>query len=133
MVKPEVEKILEINDAIAELATLKRSLDNQTVDIAERMRVIAARIELDIATATDEDGKRCYSNEDMRRATRTLRLDEDKEYQALKQNHRLMDEKRSQIIIEHNRLVYQRQVLILALGIDPESLSRYFPDEVIPS
>ena len=131
--KPEVEKILEINDAIAELATLKRSLDNQTVDIAERMRVIAARIELDIATAADADGKRRYSNEDMRRATRTLRLDEDKEYQALKQNHRLMDEKRSQIIIEHNRLVYQRQVLILALGIDPESLSRYFPDEVIPS
>jgi len=83
VVKPEVEKILEINDAIAELATLKRSLDNQTVDIAERMRVIAARIELDIATAADADGKRLYPNEDMRRAARTLRLHEDKEYQAL--------------------------------------------------
>ena len=113
---PEVDRALETNDAIAELAALKRSLDCQARELVDGMKVIAARIELDIAMTTDEKGKRLYSNAGMRRAERTLRLDADTEYQGLKQNLRLIDQKRGEIVIEHDRLVNQRQILKLALA-----------------
>lgn len=130
MTNAEVVELLKIVDEIAELDRKRRKLNNRIREIIERTGVIVARVELDIAMLTDENGKRIYSNEGMRRAERTLRLGEHEEYQKLKQNRKELEDEQGEIIIEYNRLVYRRLILMLAMGLDPDSFSTSLPDEI---
>lgn len=124
-----VEDLLQLVDQIADLDRKRRHLSKQVFEIRDKMNPIVSRIELDVAMATDDKGKRIYSNQGMRRAERTLRLENHQEYQWLKRKLRDLQNEEDMVGIEYNRLVQRRQILMLAIGLDTDSIPSFPPDE----
>ena len=131
MPREEVEELLRIVDHIARLERRMRDISWQIREIRNKIDPLVARIELDIATATDEEGKRTYSNERMRRAEQTLRLEKHDEYRSLKQRLMGLGDEKGDVYIEHNRLTQQRNILMLAMGADTSSTPISPPDDIM--
>jgi len=107
-------------DRLAEIAKARHAISQKQQPLRERLQVIHARHTLEIATAKDAKDKAVYSNEEMRRAALTIRLSEDDKYQALVAELRVLDSEQDDLVVEHNRLVDQKMLLMLELGLMPQ-------------
>jgi hypothetical protein len=110
-------ELSETIDRIAALARKRHEIGKERDKIMDRTSVIRARLVIDIATAEDERGKRIYSNEQLRKAALTLRLNEDEEYQRLKEKLRELDYEAQSLAIEHNRLEDRKMLLAFEMGL----------------
>jgi hypothetical protein len=112
------KELSEIIDRIADLARQRHSIRKQQQKIWDRTSVIRAKLTIDIATAKDDKGKPIYSNEQLREAALTLGLAEDEEFQGLKERLRALDDEEQALVIEHSRLMDQRTLLMLEMGLN---------------
>jgi phosphoglycerate-specific signal transduction histidine kinase len=111
------KEFLEITDRLAELEKKRHELRRERRMTSDRVSVIRAELMIDIAKARDEKGKPIYSNENLRRAALTLRMEENEEYQGLKERQRDLDDELATLAIEHNRLEARRGLLALEMGL----------------
>jgi hypothetical protein len=122
------EELSEAIDRIADLARQRHEIAKERRKIWDKTSVIRAKLVIEIATSKDEKGKPVYSNEQLREAALTLRLDEDGEYQRLKERLRELDDQEQTAVIEYNRLVDQRMLLMFELGlVSPASTNSIQP------
>lgn len=110
-------ELSEIIDRIADLARKRHEIGKERDKIMDRTSVIRAKLVIDIATAEDDRGKRIYSNEQLRQAALTLRLNEHEEYRRLKEKLRELDYEAKALAIEHNRLEDRKMLLALEMGL----------------
>lgn len=108
---------LEITDQLADLEKKRHEIQRERGMTSERVSVIRAELMIDIAKARDEKGKPIYSNENLRRAALTLQLEENEEYQRLKERLRDLDDELATLAIEHSRLEARRGLLALEMGL----------------
>jgi phosphoglycerate-specific signal transduction histidine kinase len=111
------KEFLEITDRLAELEQKRHELRRERRATSDRVSVIRAELMIDIAKARDEKGKPIYSNENLRRAALTLRMEENEECQGLKERQRDLDDELATLAIEHNRLEARRGLLALEMGL----------------
>jgi hypothetical protein len=110
-------ELSETVDRIADLARKRHEIRKERDKILDRTGVIRAKLIIDIATTEDDKGKRIYSNQQLRKAALTLRLDENEEYQRLRKKLRELDYEQEALAIEHNRLVHRKALLELEMGM----------------
>jgi hypothetical protein len=115
-------------DQIAELQRRKLSVEKQKQKLRDRIHIIRAKLTIEIGTAKDNKGKPVYSNESLRDAALTLKLEEHSEYSTLRDQLRRHDGEVSDIVIEYNKLVDQKYLLMTELGISSESEGEKYPD-----
>ena len=108
--------MLEIVDQIANLKKKMHEIAQKRRKIWDRTSVIRAQLIIDIAKAKDEKDKPIYSNSKLREAALTLRLKDDEGYQGLLERSRELDEEQEALVIEHNRLVDQKAILMMEMG-----------------
>ncbi len=115
----EVRKeLLEMIDTITDLARKSHEIRKEEMKIRDRTSVIRAKLLIDIATAKDEKGKPVYSNQHLREAALTLGLDENEEYQRLKERLRELGDEDRVLAIEHRRLLDRRTLLMIEMGLE---------------
>jgi hypothetical protein len=117
MTEEAKKELSEIIDRMADLAKKSHEIRKEQLKIRDRTSVIRARLLIDIAMAKDDKGKPVYSNEQLREAALTLRLDENEEYQRLKERLRELDDEGQALAIEHNRLANRRMLLMMEMGL----------------
>ena len=110
------KQLLEIVDQIADLDKKMHEIARKKRKIWDRTSVIRAQLVIDIAKAKDEKDKPMYSNSKLREAALTLRLKDDEGYQGLLERLRELDEEQEPLVIEHNRLVDQKTILMMEMG-----------------
>jgi hypothetical protein len=111
------QELLDIENALSRLDQAERDLHREMRKPAEQMGVIQAKALLEIAAAKDETGRKpLYPNEKVRQAALTVRLHEDSEYQALKEQYASLDGETEKIRVERARLQKRREILWLSLG-----------------
>lgn len=111
------KELSELIDNIADLSKERQTIHKKQQQIRDKINVIRAKLIIDIGTARDDRGKPVYSNEHLRNAALTLRLDENEEYQRLKERLREFNNEDQDLIIEYNRLVDRRLLLLAELGL----------------
>ena len=107
------KELLAIVDQIADLDKKISEIGKQRRKIWNRTSVIRAQLIVDIATAKDERGKTIYSNEKLREAALTLKLEENEKYQELTGKGWELDTEESTLATEHNRLVGRKEILMM--------------------
>lgn len=95
-------------------------LKNDSIDTQYWLNRTEANIKQDIAIETDDDGKRKYSNQDMRDAEFYNRTQSDDEYKNLKEkldltetNRQITEIELKKLVNEFNALRYQIKILEL--------------------
>jgi hypothetical protein len=117
MTEEAKKEILEITDRLADLEKKRHEIRRERGMTSDRVRVIRAKLMIDIAKARDEKGRPIYSNEDLRRSALTLSLEENEEYQKLKERLRDLDDELATLAIEYNGLEVRRGLLALEMGL----------------
>jgi hypothetical protein len=115
-------------DQIAELQRRKLAHEKEKEKLYDRIRPIHAKLVLEIGTTKDEKGKLVYSNEHLREAALTLKLDEHEGFRELSEKRRTISHEVSEIVIEYNRLVEQKYLLMVEMGIPLESEQEKYLD-----
>ncbi len=115
-------------DQIAVLQRKKLTLEKEQVEIRDRIRSIHAKLVLEVGTVKDGKGKLIHSNEQLRSAALTLKLQEHEEFREVREKSRAIDHEISEIVIEHNKLVDQKYLLMVELGISLKSEDEKYPD-----
>ncbi len=128
MNEPRHKEYLALLGRIAELQRRKLALEKDQQKLRDRMRRIHAQLVLDIGTAKDEKGKSIYSNEQLRDAALTLKLEQHDEYRESREQNRVLDHDVRGIVIDYNTLVDQKYLLMIELGIPVESENEKYPD-----
>ena len=103
-------ELLNLVNQIADLDKKVREIDRQRNEIREKMRLIRARVLLEVAQEKDERGKIVYSNEKLRQAAVTVRLAEADEYQALRSEERALVAEHDGLVNELRRLSEQKEI-----------------------
>jgi hypothetical protein len=111
------KKLEEVIDKIADLASKRQKITRERRNIRDKTSVIRAKLVMEIATAKDDKGKLVYSNEKLREAALTLKLDKNEEFQRLKEKLWELDDQGETLAIEHNRLLDKRTLLFIKLGV----------------
>lgn len=117
MTESAKKEFLEITDRLADLEKKRHEIRRERGMTLDRVRVIRAKLMIDIAKARDEKGKPIYSNEDLRRSALTVSLEENEEYQKLKERLRDLDDELAALAIEYNGLEVRRGLLALEMGL----------------
>jgi len=110
-------ELLDLTDRIAELERKRRKLGREISRLSDEMRLIAARHTLEIWQATDESGKRIYSNEKVREAELRLRLHSDPEYQELGGRIQEVEDEHNDILMEIGILRERKEALMIESGL----------------
>ena len=114
----EIKKELsELIDNITDLSKKRQTIHKEQQQIRDKINIIRAKLIIDIGTAKDDRGKPVYSNEQLRNAALILRLDENGEYQQLKERLRELNNEDQELVIDYNRLVDRRLLLLVEVGV----------------
>jgi len=105
------QKMLDLVEQCYEYETKLEQLRVDRAEVQDRYRQIYYRYVKEVALATDERGKRIYSNEALRRAEVSLRLAQDEEATGLRERLRELSSEADQIMREINRLRSRLDIL----------------------
>ena len=111
------KELSELIDNMTDLSKKRQTIDKEQQPIRDKISVIRAKLIIDIGTAKDDRGKPVYSNEQLRNAALTLELDENEEYQRLKERLRELNNEDQELVIEYNRLVDRRLLFLAEVGL----------------
>jgi len=106
-------------DRLAEIAKARHAIGEKLQQLRDRLHVMQSRHILDIGTERDAKGKAVYSNEELRRAAPAIRLFEDSDYQEVLTQVRKLEHEQDELVVEHNRLVDQKALAMIELGLTP--------------
>lgn len=123
MAEEKIKKeYLSLIDEIASLMKEKNKLDKEVRTLRDRIQVIHGELFLEINMAKDDKGKALYSNERLRETRHRLALNEHAEYISLRDKVRELNDKINDIVIDYNKLIDKKYLLMIELGIphDPE-------------
>lgn len=119
---PDTKKqFLAAVDRLAEVDRSQHAAERTRQKLWARFELIRSQHILEIGLAKDSRGKAVYSNEDLRRASLEVRLSTDEAYQAVVSELRQVEAEIDEAVTEHNRLVDQKALLMLELGLRPPS------------
>ena len=111
------QRLAELIDELAKLSKRQHALHRKRQEIVYRTILIRAPLVIDIAKAKDEKGKPVYSNEQLREAALTLRLEKNDEYRRLRAERLELEDQDDELITEVNRLVDHKLLLFAELGL----------------
>ena len=108
---------LTLAEEITKLQRKRLSLRRNQRNIQHRMNSIRAKLLLEVGTTKDEKGRLLYSNEHLRDAALSVKLDEHAEYCALRESRNGLDDEISENGIEYDKLLDHKVMLMVELGI----------------
>jgi hypothetical protein len=111
------KELSELVDSMTDLSQKRHTLYREIQKIRDKISIIHAKLVIDIGRAKDDKGKPVYSNEKLREAALTLSLNENEEYQRLKEKMRELDYEDTELDIEYHKLVDRRLLLLAELGL----------------
>ena len=111
------QEYLSIVDEIYRNNTETRKLQRITRKLHSKTQAIRAQYIIDIGTTKDEKGKPVYSNEHLREAELTNRLNNNPEYIGYRDELWAIDGKLDELYVENNKLVDIKYMLMIKLGI----------------
>lgn len=111
------KELAELIDSMTNLSQKRHTIHREQQKIRDRISIIRARLVIDIGKAKDDKGKLEYSNEQLREAALTLGLNENEEYQRLKEKLRELNDEDMEFDIEYHKLVDRRLLLLVELGL----------------
>jgi hypothetical protein len=111
------EQLLDIIDTIAGLEDKIVEVERERRRVVARLEVIRARVTLDVGRARDDGARLLYTNEHSRHAAVILRLDENGDYQSLRERSWQLEDQSRGLAIERDKLLDRRLILMVELGI----------------
>lgn len=122
------QEYLSILDEIYRNNTETKKLQRITRKLHSKTQAIRAQYIIDIGTTKDEKGKPVYSNEHLREAELTNRLNNNPEYIGYRDELWAIDDKLDELYVENNKLVDIKYMLMIKLGIPFDEGAEKYPD-----
>jgi len=122
------QEYLSILDKIHRNNTETKKLQRTARKIRTKLQDLRAQYIIDIGTKKDDKGKPVYSNEHLREAELTNRLNNNSEYIKLRDELWEIDEKLDVLYVENNKLVDIKYMLMMKLGIPFDEGAEKYPD-----
>ena len=121
------QEYLSILDEIYRNNTETKKLQRITRKLHSKTQVIRAQYIIDIGTTKDEKGKPVYSNEHLREAELTNRLNNNPEYIGYRDELWVIDDKLDELYVENNKLVDIKYMLMIKRGIPFDEGAEKYP------
>ena len=121
------QEYLSTLDEIHRVDTETKKHQRATKRLHTKIQVIRAKNVVDIGTKKDDKGKPIFSNEHLREAELTIRLNDNPEYIKFRDELWALDEKLDALYIEHNKLIDIKYMLMIKLDIPFDEGAEKYP------
>lgn len=121
------QEFLSILEDIKRIDVKIKKISRDFRRLRAKMQSISAQCIVDIGSLKDEKGKLLFSNERMREAELTIRLNANTEYVDLREKLWALDEEQDGHVVEYNKLIDMKYMLMIKLGIPFDDGAEKYP------